>query len=110
MFMQKYDKLVRDHIPDIIRSRDGEPIVRVLNDQEYWEYLLKKDIEELEEVKKAKSLAERKEELADKLELIRAMAEYNGFRLEDIIEEADRKKQRNGGFQKRLLLEKVIEK
>ena len=108
--MQKYDKLVRDHILDIIRSRDGEPIVRVLNDQEYWEYLLKKDIEELEEVKKAKSLAERKEELADKLELIRAMAEYNGFRLEDIIEEADRKKQRNGGFQKRLLLEKVIEK
>ena len=108
--MQKYDKLVRDHIPDMIRSRDGEPIVRVLNNQEYWEYLLKKDIEELEEVKKAKSLAERKEELADKLELIRAMAEYNGFRLEDIIEEADRKKQRNGGFQKRLLLEKVIEK
>lgn len=108
--MQKYDKLVRDHIPDIIRSRDGEPIVRVLNDEEYWEYLLKKDIEELEEVKKAESLAEIKEELADKLELIRAMAEYNGFRLEDIIEEADRKKQKNGGFQKRLLLEKVIEK
>lgn len=108
--MQKYDKLVRDYIPDIIRSRDGEPIVRVLNDEEYWEYLLKKDIEELEEVKKAESLAEIKEELADKLELIRAMAEYNGFRLEDIIEEADRKKQKNGGFQKRLLLEKVIEK
>ena len=110
MFMQKYDKLVRDHTLDIIRSRDGEPIVRVLNDQEYWEYLLKKDMEELEEVKKAESLAEIKEELADKLELIRAMAEYNGFRLEDIIEEADRKKQKNGGFQKRLLLEKVIEK
>lgn len=110
MFMQKYDKLVRDHIPDIIRSRDGEPIVRVLNDQEYWEYLLKKDMEELEEVKKAESLAEIKEELADKLELIRAMAEYNGFCLEDIIKEADRKKQKNGGFQKRLLLEKVIEK
>lgn len=54
----------------------------------------KKDIEELEEVKKAESLAERKEELADKIELIRAMAEYNGFRLEDIIEEADRKKQK----------------
>ena len=108
--MQKYDKLVRDYIPDMICSHDGEPIVRVLNDQEYWEYLLKKDMEELEEVKKAESLAEIKEELADKLELIRAMAEYNGFRLEDIIEEADRKKQRNGGFQKRLLLEKVIEK
>lgn len=108
--MQKYDKLVRDYIPDMICSHDGEPIVRVLNDQEYWEYLLKKDMEELEEVKKAESLAEIKEELADKLELIRAMAEYNGFCLEDIIKEADRKKQKNGGFQKRLLLEKVIEK
>ena len=41
--MQKYDKLVRDYIPDMICSHDGEPIVRVLNDQEYWEYLLKKD-------------------------------------------------------------------
>ena len=38
------------------------------------------------------------------------MAEYNGFTLEDIIEEADRKKERNGGFEKRLLLERVIKK
>ena len=29
--------------------------------------------------------------------------------LQDIIEESDRKKEKNGGFQKRLLLEKVIE-
>ena len=53
---------------------------------------------------------ERKKELADKLELIRAMAEFNGFTLQDIINEADRKKEKRGGFQKRLLLEKVIEK
>ena len=38
------------------------------------------------------------------------MAEYNGFGLQDIIDEADTKKSKNGGFQKRLLLEKVIEK
>ena len=38
------------------------------------------------------------------------MAEYNGFTLEDIIEEADRKKERNSGFEKRLLLERVIKK
>ncbi len=36
------------------------------------------------------------------------MAEFNGFSLDDIIQEADRKRQKNGGFQKRLLLEKVI--
>lgn len=105
-----YDKLVRDNIPEIIRANNGEPIYQELNDEEYWIYLLKKDNEELQEVKHAESLIERKKELADKLELIRAMAEFNGFTLEDIIEEAERKKEKNGGFQKRLLLEKVIEK
>jgi len=108
--MEKYyNKLVRDNIPDIIKGNNGEPFCRVLNDQEYWEYLIKKDQEELEEVIEAGSLEERKKELADKLELLRAMAEFNGFSFEEIIEEADRKRNKNGGFQKRLLLEKVIE-
>ena len=105
-----YDKLVRDNIPEIIKSNGGEPHFCKLNDEEYWEYLLKKDNEELEEVRTASSLEERKQELADKLELIRAMAEFNGFTLQDIINEADIKKEKRGGFQKRLLLEKVIEK
>ena len=69
----------------------------------------KKDEEELLEVKEAKSLSDRKMELADKLEIIRAMAEFSGFSLQDVIAEADRKREKNGGFQKRLLLEKVIE-
>ncbi len=103
-----YNKLVRDKIPDICRANGEEPFVRGLTDEEYWEYLLKKDVEELEEVRTAESLEDRKKELADKLELIRAMAEFSGFGLEEIIEEADRKKQKNGGFEKRLLLEKVI--
>lgn len=105
-----YNKLVRDNIPDICRANGEEPITRVLSDKEYWEYLLRKDGEELEEVRTAESLEERKKELADKLELIIAMAKYNGFSLEDIIAEADKKKQKNGGFEKRLLLEKVIKK
>lgn len=103
-----YNKLVRDKIPDICRANGEEPFTRVLTDEEYWEYLLKKDEEELEEVRTAETLEERKKELADKLELIRAMAQYNDFSLEEIIEEADKKKQKNGGFEKRLLLEKVV--
>lgn len=105
-----YNKLVRDNIPEITRTNGGEPIYHTLNEEEYWEYLLKKDEEKLEEVKNSESLEERKKELADKLELIRTMAEFSGFNLQDIIEEADRKKAKNGGFQKRLLLEKVIER
>ena len=104
-----YDKLVRDNIPAIIKNNGGKPIYRELEHYEYWDYLLKKDEEELLEVKEAKSLSDRKIELADKLEIIRAMAEFSGFSLQDVIAEADRKREKNGGFQKRLLLEKVIE-
>ena len=85
-----YDKLVRDNIPEIIRNNDGEPIYRVLNDNEYWEYLLKKDTEELKEVRASLSIEDRKKELADKLELIIAMSEFSGFTLQDVIEEANR--------------------
>lgn len=105
-----YDKLVRDKIPEIIISNGETPVIEILSDDEYWKYLIKKDKEELEEVESASSLEERKKELADKLELIRAMAEYNGFSLQDIIAEADKKKQKNGAFQKRIVLKQVIEK
>lgn len=103
-----YDKLVRDNIPEIIRNSGGRPVYRVLSEDEYWQYLLKKDVEELKEVEEAESLGERREELADKLELICAMAEFCGFTLEEIIKEATRKRNKNGGFRKRILLEKVI--
>ena len=107
---QVYDKLVRDKIPEIIEANGEKPITRILGDDEDWEYLLKKDQEELEEVREATSILERKKELADKLELIRAMAIYSGFSLDDILEEANQKEQKNGRFFKRILLEKVIEK
>lgn len=105
---QIFDKLVRDKIPEIIISHGEQPIYRVLNDSEFWEYLLKKDSEELEEVRTASTIKERKMELADKLEIIIAMAQYCGFDLQDILDEANIKKEKNGGFQKRFLLEKVI--
>ena len=103
-----YNKLVRDNIPSIIEANGEEPIYRVLDDEQYWEYLLLKDTEELEEVRAASNIEDRKKELADKLELLIAMAKYNGFTLQDILEEADKKRENNGGFDKKLLLESVI--
>ena len=103
-----YDKLVRDNIPDIIKSNGEKPITRILNDKEYLKYLLKKDSEELEEVRSANNIEEVKKELGDKLEVLIAIAIFYGFTLEDIINEAKIKKNKNGGFEKRILLEKVI--
>ena len=106
---KEYYKLVRDNIPDIIKGEKCTPIYRELYDDEYIDYLLDKDAEELEELRDAPSLVAIKDELADKFEILLTIARYYGFNLEDIIEEADIKRNKNGGFEKRLLLEKVIE-
>ena len=106
----KYYNLVRDNIPDKIINNGEKPYYRELNDEEFWNYLLKKDVEELEEVKKAPTLLERKKELADKYEVLKTMIEASGFTLEEIIEEAKNKKEANGGFERRLLLLSVDEK
>ena len=44
------------------------------------------------------------------LEILLATAEFHGFTLEDLLSESDLKRNKKGGFKKRLLLEKVIEK
>ncbi len=107
---RKYEKLVRDLIPEIIRKNSEEPVTRVLNNEEYWEKLVEKDREELEEVRSAITKEECKMELADKFEVLLAMIEYQGFTLNEIQLAAEEKRKRNGGFTKRLFLEKVISK
>lgn len=52
-----YNKLVRDNIPEIIRRNGEEPVCHVLSEEEYWDALLKKDEEELIEVKEAETKA-----------------------------------------------------
>jgi len=105
--VQVYNKLVRDNIPNIIESNGEKAVYHISNDEEYWNYLLKKDNEELEEVRQASSREDVKEELSDKLEIIRAMAAYHGFTLDDIIEEANLKRKTKGSFEKGLILERT---
>ena len=47
--MKKNGKLVRDKIPEIIENSGKEPIIRVLDDNEYKEELLNKLYEEYNE-------------------------------------------------------------
>ncbi len=102
-----YNKLVRDNIPDIIKNNGENPVVKKLNDDDYIKALFNKDKEELEEVRKAKTKEEIKAELGDKFEVLRAMATYYGFTIEEIVDAANEKFQKNGGFMRRLYLEKV---
>ena len=104
-----YNKLVRDNIPNIIKAKGETPITRILDDATYKRELEKKLYEEYQEVLEA-SCCDRAEELADLLEIIRALAKLEGKSLEDIVEIADNKNIKRGAFEEKIFLEKVIEK
>ena len=105
---QIYNKLVRDKIPNKIKSNGETPIIRILTEEEYKKELEKKLYEEYQEVLEATN-NERIEELADMLEVIRALAKLENKTLEDIILVANKKNEKRGTFEERIFLEKVIE-
>ena len=49
-------------------------------------------------------------ELADVLEILRALAKLEGATLEDVIKVSDQKSAKRGAFEKRIYLEKVVAK
>lgn len=102
-----YNKLVRDKIPEIIKAKGEEPITRELNLNEYKIALETKLKEECQEVITANG-EERIEEIADALEVLKALAKLEGATLEDVIVVANRKNVKRGAFEKRIFLEKVI--
>ena len=67
---KKYNKLVRDGIPEFIKNEGREAVYHILSDREFEEALNKKLFEEVQEVVDATG-RERIEELADIYELIR---------------------------------------
>ena len=104
-----YNKLVRDRIPEIVIANNETPVTRILDDADYKKSLEEKLYEEYEEVLSAEG-SERCEELADMIEVIRALAKQENKTLEEIVEIADEKREKRGGFEEKIFLEKVIEK
>ena len=104
---QIYNKLVRDNIPDKIKSNGENPIFSILDDKKYKEELEKKLYEEYQEVLESSGV-NRIEELADMLEVIKALAKLENKTLGDVIEVADQKVKKRGTFDKKIFLEKVI--
>ncbi|MCX2826161.1 phosphoribosyl-ATP pyrophosphohydrolase [Bacillus pseudomycoides] len=105
--MPTYNKLVRDRIPEIIKHNGKTPITRTLDEKEYIEEIGKKIGEELTEYLEAENKEHKVEELADLLELINALAQYEGVTLKDVERVRKQKAKKRGGFQERIFLGEV---
>ncbi len=99
-----YNKLVRDNIPEIISRQDIKPITRLLDDEEYLIALDKKLNEEVLEYLADGSIGE----ICDILEVIDAICKARGISPDQIAALRSEKRNKNGGFDKRIFLEKVI--
>ncbi|TNP14082.1 phosphoribosyl-ATP pyrophosphohydrolase [Bacillus tropicus] len=101
-----YNKLVRDKIPDIINRANKESITYVATEEEAKKMLLRKLVEELEEFKETPI----EEELADILEVIDGIVKAFNLDMDKVKSIKVSKKEKRGGFEKRIVLEKVIER
>ena len=108
--MKVYNKLVRDNIPDIIMEKGETPVTRVLSEVEYRVELETKLGEEYHEVLGTTTSDERIEELADMIEIIISLAKLENKSLDEVIAVAFKKRLKRGGFDRKIYLEKVIEK
>lgn len=95
-----YNKLVRDKIPEIIRSKGENPVVRVMDDEEYIAALEIKLTEECSEYLESKE----PEELTDILEVVYVLAKARGCSAEELTQIYERKHAEHGGFEHKIFL------
>ncbi|MEV4436717.1 nucleoside triphosphate pyrophosphohydrolase [Streptomyces sp. NPDC049585] len=100
--MDSSGKLVRDRIPEIIRAEGREPITYVASPIEYRRRLREKLTEEVAEFLSADDAAA-PGELADILEVVRALATNLGIDAEALEELRRAKYWERGGFTRRIV-------
>lgn len=98
--MTKYNKAIRDNIPDIIKKSGNSCNVKELPDSEFLSELEKKLDEELREYKESKSV----EELVDIIEIIYRISELRGTSTDDLERIRTKKANKLGAFDRNLLL------
>jgi len=97
----QYNKLVRDKIPEYIKSKGGTPITHIADDKEYWAKLREKLSEETNEFLESEVI----EEMADIQEVIDAICDYKNFSKENIDAVRNKKIEERGAFKEKIILD-----
>lgn len=100
---RRYDKLVRDKIPELIRKNGQRPVIRQLTPAEFPIALKGKVIEELGEFMRSPSA----EEAGDLLEALHALVKAYGLDWDAVETEREAKAVAKGRFEERLFLKAV---
>jgi len=95
-----YNKLVRDRIPELMEAQGEKPNFRILDQEEYLYHLEQKLDEEVGEYHRDKTV----EELADILEVVYALAQANGYSVQELLTAYQKKHDARGGFENRIFL------
>jgi predicted house-cleaning noncanonical NTP pyrophosphatase (MazG superfamily) len=98
-----YNKLIRDKIPQLIKESGRKPTTRILNDEEYFEALINKVVEEIEEYRESGN----EEELADVFEVLDSIVKFKDYEPMHIDYLKIKKKEARGTFDQRIFLEEV---
>ena len=101
-----YNKLIRDKNVEIMEDLGHKVEYEILNDERYNEELDKKLKEEVNEYLADYSV----EEMADVMEVIYAMLDYRGMKMEDVEKVRIEKRNRKGAFKNKVFLKTVEEK
>lgn len=104
MERKTFNKLVRDKIPELLDKNGGETEIEILDNEKYIECLLEKLKEECEEVISAESRENLAEELADLLEVMKAISETHDIDFAEVEKIRLAKNKKRGGFGGKIFL------
>ncbi|MFW6026856.1 MAG: phosphoribosyl-ATP pyrophosphohydrolase [Candidatus Woesearchaeota archaeon] len=98
--MKKYNKLIRDKIPEIIEKAGKDYEIKTLKGKKYLNSLNQKLQEELDEYLEDENV----KELANLLEVIYAILDFKGVSRQELEKIRKNEKKNRGGFEKGLYL------
>ncbi len=99
----KYEKLVRDRIPEIIKGKGETPITHIAEMEEFQRKLREKLDEEIREFDEKPSV----EELADIVEVLESLAKAHDISWENMLDIKKKKADERGGFSQKIILDEM---